>query len=105
MFSFSGTVVLSKSLAMSMYYFYNKPKCLLEMLKRCQYECYPVRTVSLMSLCPSWSLRLVSAASAPVLNPVGGHVPLCSLYTSASPLDCELREGRDQVYVSCVPSA
>lgn len=31
-FSFSGTVVLSKSPAISMYYFYNQQKCLLEML-------------------------------------------------------------------------
>lgn len=66
------------------------------MLKRCQFECYPFRAVSLMSLCPTWSLRLLSAASAPVLNPDGGLVPLCSLYKLASPLDCELLEGRNQ---------
>lgn len=56
MFSFSGTVVLSKSPAISMCYFYNQQKCLLEMIKRCQFECYPFRAVSLMSLCPTWSL-------------------------------------------------
>lgn len=52
MFSFSGTVVLSKSPAISMYYFFNQQKCLLEMLKRSQFECHLLWAVSLCLCVP-----------------------------------------------------